>query len=233
MTNRTVFRLSGVVLAVLVIGCGDDEPSAPAGPFLEVSPAFRGIEEGESVQLTATLGGQPVAVNWESSNTAKATVSATGLVTGVDACVGEPVTTPPCGSGFVAVTASMTSDATLRRSASITVLKLLGIGLTSGVPVTGLSSSGARGSGVLYRIRVPTGGASSLTVTLRGGTGDADIYVQRQTPPDNSGDATCVSFNAGNDEDCVIDDPEAGTWYILIDLFDPYAGATLTATIVP
>jgi carboxypeptidase T len=232
MTNRTVVRLSGALLTVFVLGCGDDDPSAPSGPFLEVSPLFRGIEEGESVQLTATLAGQTVPVTWQSSNTAKVTVSPTGLVTGVDACAGEPVTTPPCGSGFVAVTATMTSDASQQRSASITVIKLQGIGLTSGVPVTGLSSSGARGSGVLYRIRVPTG-ATSLTVTLRGGTGDADIYVQRQTPPDNSGDATCVSFNAGNNEDCVIDDPASGTWYILIDLWDPYAGATLTATVAP
>lgn len=234
MIHRTVIRLfSGTLLAALVLGCGgDDLPTDPEGPFLEVTPSFQGIDEGESVQLTATLGGEVVPVTWESNNPAKATVSATGLVTGVDACVGEPVTTPPCGSGFVAITATTTSGEVRLRSASITVLKLQGIGLTSGTPVTGLSSSGARGSGVLYRIFVPTG-ATSLTVTFLGGTGDGDIYVQRQTPPDNSGDATCVSWNGGNDEECVIANPASGTWYILIDLWDPYAGVTLTATLAP
>jgi hypothetical protein len=210
-----------MLLAVLVLGCDDDEgPTGTEGPFLEVTPPFRGIEEGETVQLTATLGGNPVAVTWESGNTAIATVSPTGLVTGV---AGATLPVP--------ITATMSGDASQRRSASITVIALTGTGLQNGVPVT-ISSSGARGSGQLFRIRVPTGSAS-LTVTLRGGSGDADIYVQRQTPPDNSGDATCFSFNAGNNEDCVIPAPEAGTWYILVDLWDPYAGATLTATYAP
>lgn len=235
MIPRTVIiRLfSGTLLAALVLGCGgDDLPTDPAGPFLLVSPSFQGIDEGESVQLTATLGGEVVPVTWVSNNPAQATVSPTGLVTGLDACAGAPVTVPPCTRGLVAITATTTSGEVLLRSASITVLKLQGTGLTSGVPVTGLASSGARGSGVLYRIFVPTG-KTSVTVTLRGGTGDADIYVQRQTPPDNSGDGDCFSFNGGNDEDCVIANPAKGTWYILIDLWDPYAGATLTATVTP
>lgn len=232
MTNRTVVRLSGALLAFFVLGCGDDDPSAPSGPFLEVAPLFRGIEEGESVQLTATLAGQSVPVTWESTDPAKATVSPTGLVTGSDdACAGEPVTTPPCGSGFVAVTATMTSDPSQQRSASITVLKLQGIGLTSGVPVTGLSSDDEPGSTVLYRIRVPAG-ATNLLVTMSGGTGDADLYVRYQTPP-TPDDFDCRPFAGGNNEECEFSDPTAGTWYIMIELFDPYAGVTLTATVTP
>lgn len=234
MIHRTVIRLfSGTLLAALVLGCGgNDLPTDPQGPFLEVTPSFQGIDEGESVQLTATLGGEVVPVTWESNKPAKVTVSPTGLVTGVDACVGEPVTTPPCGSAFVAVTATTTSGEVRRRSASITVLKVLGTALTSGTPVTGLSSSGARGSTVLYRIFVPAG-ATSLTVTLgAGGTGDVDLYVRRQTPPTLSS-FTCASENGGTGEACLITNPASGTWYVLLGLWDPYAGVTLTATIAP
>ena len=210
MTHRTVIRLfSGALLAALVLGCGDDEPTAPGGPFLTVTPEFSGLDQGTTLQLSATVDGQAVPVTWESSNTAKATVSATGLVTGVD-------------SGRVAITATATSDPSLRQSSSISVVRLQGIQLTSGVAVAGLASSGARGSGVLYRIFVPAG-STLLNVTLRGGTGDADIYVQRATPPTNAGaNATgCNSFNGGNDEDAAPRSSGRETWYILIDLWDP------------
>jgi len=222
MIRSSVLRFfSAALLTAFLPGCSDDEgPTGTEGPFLEVTPLFRGIEEGETIQLAATLGGNPVAVNWQSGNIAIATVSPTGLVTGV---AGASLPVP--------ITATMTSGDAQMRSASITVIALSGTGLQKGVPVT-ISSSGARGSGQLFRIRVPAG-STSLTVTLRGGTGDADIYVNRQTPPDNSGDAECFSFNGGNDEDCVIAAPAEGTWYILVDLWDPYAGATLTATYAP
>jgi hypothetical protein len=230
MIHRRVIRLfSAAALAALVLGCGDDDLPTDPEPSLEVSPLFRGIDEGESVQLTATLGGNPIAVTWESSNPARATVSPTGLVTGVNACAGAPPT-PVCTSNLVAITATATTDATLRRSASITVIKLTGTALQKGVPVT-LSSSGARGSGQLFRIFVPAG-TTSLTFTLRGGTGDADIYVRRQTPPTNSS-FTFFSFNAGNDEDIVVPSPQSGTWYVLVDLWDPYADAVLTANYSP
>jgi len=223
MTHRSVIRLfSAALLAVLVLGCDDESnPTDPGGPFLVVTPSFAGPDPGETVQLAATMGGSPVAVTWSTNNAAAATVSATGLVTAV-------------AGGFAAVTAALSSDATVLRSASINVATLVGTAISNGVPVANLSSSGARGSGVLYRIFVPAGRAS-LTVTLRGGSGDADIYVQRQTPPTNAGaNATgCNSFNSGNDEDCVITAPASGSWYILIDLWDPYAGATLTATYAP
>lgn len=219
MTHRSVIRLSGILLAALVLGCGDDDPVAPEVPF-DVTPVFIGIDQGSTLQLTATLDGQPVPVTWASSNTAIATVSPTGLVTGV-------------AVGLTPVTATLTSDPTRLRSSSITVLAVFGTGLTSGVPVTGLSSSGAAGSSVLYRIFVPTG-ATSLLVTTRGGPGDLDLFVRQGTPPTTAaGGFSCVSEGGTNDETCTYAAPASGTWYILLVQFAPYSGVTLTATRSP
>lgn len=220
MIPRPVIRLfSGALLAFLALGCSDDEgPTGTEGPFLEVTPLFTGILEGSTVQLTATLAGEEVPVTWESNNTAAATVSSTGLVRGV-------------GGGFAAITARMTSDPTKIRSSSITVTSPPT--LTPGTPITGISSSGARFSTRLYKIIVPTG-ATSLTVNLSGGTGDVDLYINPGTPPDPAtGEYACASFNGGNTEVCTEPNPTPGTWFILLELWDPYSGVTLSGSITP
>ena len=230
MTHRTVIRFfSSTLLAGLVLGCGKDTPSATSGPFLNVDPIFAGIDQGGQLQLTATLGGQPTAVTWASSNTAVATVDGTGNVTAV-------------AVGTAAVTATLTSDPSKLRSASITVLAVLGTGLQNGVPVTGLGD--ANGVTRLYHISVPAG-KTSVSFVLCCGTGDADIYVQRATPPTstvhvapgcsspNAGDAgQCSSEGADTNESVTVANPAAGTWYVLVKSF-VYSGATLTATYVP
>ena len=136
------------------------------------------------------------------------------------------------------LSAHLVSDPTQVRSSSITVLALLGTGITSGVAVTNVSSGSlARDKGLLYHISVPAG-ASALTVTFTGGSGDGDIYVQRAVPSDDPAnfgneDPGCHSWNGGNAESCTVTDPEAGTWYIFVAVYDAYAGATLTATVTP
>jgi hypothetical protein len=186
-----------------------------------VDPLFAGIDEGTTQQLAATLNGDDAAVTWASNNEAVATVSPSGVVTGV-------------APGQASITATMVGDPSQVRSASITVLKVLGAPLVSGVPQTIASGSLARDAGLLYHITVPPG-ATSLTVTFTGGTGDGDIYVQRAVPPDVSGNENpgCHSFNGGNDELCTVDNPQAGTWYVFVAVWDPYADATLTATVTP
>jgi pseudolysin/vibriolysin len=87
---------------------------------------------------------------------------------------------------------------------------------------------------VLYRLFVPEG-KTNVTFTLSGGTGDPDIYVRRGTPPTASASgSTCRSENdVGVTETCSIANPATGTWYVLINLFDPYAGWTLKGTYTP
>lgn len=227
MTHRKVTGVfSALLIAALAFGCDDNIPTAaPSAGILLVDPLFAGVDQGSTMQLSATLNGDAVPVTWESSNAAIATVSADGVVTGVV-------------PGRVAITAHLVSEPAQQRSASISVLELLGIGLTSGVPVTNVSSGSlTRDQGLIYHITVPAG-ATSLTVTFTGGSGDGDIFVQRAVPsndPSNFGNENpgCHSWNGGNAESCSVTNPLAGTWYIFVAVWDPYAGATLTATVTP
>src|SRR5690606_36698 len=82
--------------------------------------------------------------------------------------------------------------------------------LTKGVAVTGLSAS--TGSDVVYTLQVPAG-ATNLTFTSSGGTGDADMYVKfGSTPTDSSYD--CRPYKSGNAESCTYASPAAGTYYV-------------------
>jgi microbial collagenase len=225
MTHRNVVRFfSTALIAALALGCGDNVPNVgPSTGLLLVNPPFAGIDQGTTIGLFASLNGLEVPVTWASSDAAVATVSASGVVTGVAA-------------GRASVTATKTDDPTQVRSASITVAPVVGIGLTSGVAVTGVTSgSMVRSQGLVYHIAVPAG-TTALTVTFTGGTGDGDIYVQKGTPPDDSQyppPGGCASGNSGNAESCTVANPAAGTWYIFVAVWDPYAGATLTATVAP
>jgi hypothetical protein len=225
MTHRNVVRfLSSALLAAVVYGCGDNTPTVgPSAGLLQVSPPYAGVDQGTTENLSATLNGTAVPVTWVSSDATVATVSANGLVTGI-------------APGKAAVTATMVSNPAQTRSASISVLAVFGTALTSGVPVTNVSSGTlVRHQGLIYRIVVPSG-ATGLTVTFTGGTGDGDIYVQKGTVPDDVAfppAGGCASGNVGNAESCTVTNPGKGTWYIFVAVWDPYAGATLTATTTP
>ena len=213
MTNRYRALLAFALLPVAIAGCDDYEFTAP-NPTFAVTPVFTSIDEGTTQQLTATdAAGNPVSVTWKSDNTSVVTVNASGLAFGA-------------GPGVTAVIASNGGES---QSASITVNQLQGIALTKGVGVTGLS--GPTGSSKLYRIFVPAG-TTQLTFTLSGGTGDADLYVRRAVPPTNAS-ADYWSFNGGNGELITVNNPQSGTWYVLVDVWETYAGATLTANYTP
>ena len=224
MKIRHVARLTGLLLVASALGCvsNDDYKITDLSNQFEVAPLFLGVDEGIPVQMTATQGGETVAATWESSNTSVATVNASGLV--------STNCTPAAGatSCFAAITATQASGA--KKSASLTVYNLVGIPLTSG---TSVSVAGVIGDYILYRIYVPSG-KTGLSVTMSGGTGDLDLYVRRGTPPTtSSGGFACRSWNAGNSESCSFTNPASGTWYVLIDVYEDGAGASLRATVTP
>jgi vibriolysin len=117
--------------------------------------------------------------------------------------------------GPVAIIARNNANPSESQIASITVLK----GFIKNI-------SGATDSENIWTIDVPAG-ATKLTVTIAGGTGDVDMYVRYNATPTGSGD-NCKSEKAGNGESCVINNPTPGKWYILGYGFEAYAGATLT-----
>src|SRR5205085_1912111 len=135
--------------------------------------------------------------------------------------------TAPAGTTPFTVTG--TSGATAHSaSASITVTTGPST-LTDGVPVGNLS--GATGSQQFWVMNVPAG-KDTLTVTISGGSGDADLYVRLGAQPTTT-TFTCRPFLTGNNETCTVSNPSAGDWYVMIRGFAAFSGVTLKGTYTP
>lgn len=98
--------------------------------------------------------------------------------------------------------------------------------LSSGVPVANLA--GATGSQAFFKLVVPSG-QSSLTFKLSGGTGDVDLYTKLGAQPTLSS-YDCRPYLSGNNETCTVNNPAAGTYYVLLNGYSAYSGVTLTGT---
>ena len=99
--------------------------------------------------------------------------------------------------------------------------------IEKGVPVTGIN--GSSGSKVYYSVTIPEG-ATDVTFTLSGGTGDADLYVRRANAPTDSL-YDCRPYKSGNNEVCAF--PSSGTeatWYVMIKGFTSYTNTSLSVT---
>lgn len=102
--HRAALLASTLAIAAFGISCGSEDcPNCPGGPAeVRVSPGTSSVLPGRTLQLAALvldadgnlLSGRDV--TWSSSNEAFATVSATGLVTGVAA--GDVTITAEVGS---------------------------------------------------------------------------------------------------------------------------------------
>ncbi len=97
--------------------------------------------------------------------------------------------------------------------------------LKNGEARSGLS--GAKEDEKYYVVKVPTG-ASRLTITISGGSGDADLYVKSATQPTLSS-YSCRPYRSGNSETCTFRFPRAGEWHILIHGYTSYSGLRLQA----
>jgi len=71
-------------------------------------------------------------------------------------------------------------------------------------------------------------GHERLTVTLAGGTGDADLYVAQGSAPTLSA-FDCRPYVGGNDEVCTFDAPSAGTWHVMVRGYTAFADVALVA----
>ncbi|MGB0893610.1 MAG: S8 family serine peptidase [Parashewanella sp.] len=99
--------------------------------------------------------------------------------------------------------------------------------LKKGVAKTGLS--GNRNEETVYRLEVPAG-ATNLSFTMSGGSGDADLYVRQGAEPTTS-TFDCRPYKSGNNEACSISDSDvqAGTYYVMIRGYSAYSGVSLVA----
>ena len=72
-------------------------------------------------------------------------------------------------------------------------------------------------------------GYSNLTVSISGGSGDADLYVNFGSQSTTS-NYDCRPYRNGNNETCSFNSPAAGTWHIDIRGYTAASGVTLRAT---
>ena len=95
--------------------------------------------------------------------------------------------------------------------------------LTKGVAATNLSAS--TGGYVKYTMDVPAG-ASNLSFTISGGTGDADLYVKFGSEPTDSV-YDCRPYKSGNAETCTFATPSAGKYYVNLKAYSSFSGVSL------
>ena len=100
--------------------------------------------------------------------------------------------------------------------------------LENGVAATGLTA--ATGNDVVYTMDVPTG-ATNISFSMTGGTGDADMYVKfGATPTDTSYD--CRPYKSGNVESCTVTST-GGTYYVRVNAYSAFTGVSLTGSYTP
>ncbi|NVK22475.1 MAG: S8 family serine peptidase [Kangiellaceae bacterium] len=103
-----------------------------------------------------------------------------------------------------------------------------GNSLSKGVAKTNLS--GTTGSETRYTFDVPAG-ATNVTFTMSGGSGDADLYVKFGSEPTQSAGATgqCRPYKSGNNEVCTFATTAAGTYHVMLHGWSAYSGVSLVA----
>ena len=92
-----------------------------------------------------------------------------------------------------------------------------------------LTISGGEKENLRYYITVPSG-ATALTVTTSGNSGDADLYLKfNQDASDSNYD--CGSLGETSNESCTVNNPQAGKWRVLVHAWAAISNIQLTANI--
>ncbi|QRO02594.1 M4 family metallopeptidase [Archangium violaceum] len=128
--------------------------------------------------------------------------------------------------GYDAATIASVSNAWKAVGVGVPVPPPVNTPIEKNVPVTDVA--GAKGSKQYYSFTVPEG-ATDLTVSIAGGTGDADLYVRFNNAPTTT-QYDCRPYKSGNAETCTFAAPSQGTWYALLNGFSAYTGVTLSVT---
>ncbi|MEO7934940.1 MAG: pre-peptidase C-terminal domain-containing protein [Dokdonella sp.] len=102
--------------------------------------------------------------------------------------------------------------------------------LCNGTTITGLSATKNNFTSI-YTLVVPAG-ASNLSFSISGGSGDADLYVRLGSAPTTSS-YTCRPYTSGNSETCSFAAPTAGTYYVAVRAYATFSGLSLTNSYTP
>ncbi len=179
---------------------------------------------------------------WFTSNTATNTISGTSMSSPLTAGVAalylsaNPTKTPAevetalKGIAVAKVTSAGTGSPTLLlQSLFATTGVRPTVPLNNGNNVTNITD--VAGGGRLYTITVPSG-ATNLSISSSGGTGNADLYVRLGSAPQlNTFD--CQSAGASNIESCGFATPTAGVYYAMLHATADYSGVSLNVNYTP
>ena len=93
------------------------------------------------------------------------------------------------------------------------------------IDVSATNISVSTGQWGRYYYDMPAG-YSSMTVSISGGTGDADLYV-RYGAESTSSQYDCRPYKNGNNETCNFSNPQEGRWYLDLYGYSAASGVTL------
>lgn len=89
----------------------------------------------------------------------------------------------------------------------------------------------AQGTDNRFTMVVPAG-RTSLSFSISGGTGDADLYVRFGTAPTQTA-YDCRPYTSGNTETCTITNIRAGTYHVNVRGYRAYSNVTLVGRFAP
>ncbi len=126
-------------------------------------------------------------------------------------------------------------------SAGTYYVRLKAYSAFSGVSLKGDYSTGGGGGGGTTTVNLPSVASGSwsstytlavaagktATISIAGGTGDADLYVRAGAVPTTSS-YTCRPYKTGNAETCTLTPTSATTYYIKVRAYSSFSGVTLT-----
>jgi len=87
--------------------------------------------------------------------------------------------------------------------------------------------SASANSWTYYELEVPEC-MTSMTVSMSGGTGDADLYVKYGAKP-TANSYNCRPFETGNTESCDFSEVQAGTYHLGIKAYEAFNGVNLNS----
>ncbi|PWK47824.1 S8 family serine peptidase [Pleionea mediterranea] len=93
------------------------------------------------------------------------------------------------------------------------------------IDVSATNVSVTQGSWTRYYYDLPAG-YSNLTVSISGGSGDADLYV-RHGAQSTLSQYDCRPYRYGNNETCTFSSPQDGRWYLDLYGYNSASGITL------
>jgi microbial collagenase len=132
----------------------------------------------------------------------------------------EPAHTYTTANTFT-VSLSITDNQGLTETATTTAT-VIGINPPDGVLTNGVvqNISGVQDSESNFTLEVPAG-ATNLSISINGGSGDADIFVNLGSAATQS-NYQCRPYKTGNDEVCDITDIQAGTYHVMVRGYNAY-----------